>query len=147
MKRLNSRINQYQQNRMFVNNQGRFFQRLNNEEENHQYEIPNSVEAQTFCRGIWSERKEDHQIAEWLKDVKKELERDEGQDKIDITKDKMLRVMRKIPNWKAPGPVNVQGYWLKNLILLHEKLVVYLQECLDFGVASDWLTKGRTVVI
>ena len=93
MKRLNSRINQYQQNRMFVNNQGRFFQRLNNEEENHQYEIPNSVEAQTFCRGIWSERKEDHQIAEWLKDVKKELERDEGQDKINITKDKMLRVM------------------------------------------------------
>ena len=60
IKRLNSRINQYQQNRMFVNNQGRFFQRLNNEEENHQYEISNSVEAQTFCRGTWSERKEDH---------------------------------------------------------------------------------------
>ena len=32
IKRLNSRINQYQQNRMFVNNQGRFFQRLKNEE-------------------------------------------------------------------------------------------------------------------
>ena len=32
-KRFNSRINQYQQNRMFVNNQGRFFQQLNNEEE------------------------------------------------------------------------------------------------------------------
>ena len=51
IKRFNSRINQYQQNRMFVKNQGRFFQRLN-EEENHQYEIPNSVEAQTVSRGI-----------------------------------------------------------------------------------------------
>ena len=51
IKRFNSRINQYQQNRMFVKNQGRFFQRLN-EEENRQYEIPNSVEAQTVSRGI-----------------------------------------------------------------------------------------------
>ena len=29
-KRFNSRINQYQQNQLFDNNQGRFFQRLNN---------------------------------------------------------------------------------------------------------------------
>ena len=45
IKWLNSRINQYKQNRMLANNQGRFFQRLNNKEENHQCEIPNSVEA------------------------------------------------------------------------------------------------------
>ena len=81
IKRFNSRINQYQQNRMFVKNQGRFFQRLN-EEENHQYEIPNSVEAQTVSRGIYSERKEHHKDTEWLKNVKKELEQNEGQDKI-----------------------------------------------------------------
>ena len=48
IKQFSSRINQYQQNRMFVNNQGQFFQRLNNEEENHRCEIPNSVEAQKF---------------------------------------------------------------------------------------------------
>ena len=46
------RINQYQQNRTFVNNQGQFFQRLNNEEENRQCEIPNSEKAQTFWRCI-----------------------------------------------------------------------------------------------
>ena len=69
-----------------------------------------------------------------MKDVKKELEQDEGQNKIDITKDKMTRVMRKMLNWKTPGPDNVQGYWLKNLTPLHDRLVVYLQECLDSGV-------------
>ena len=116
------------------NNQGRFSQRLNNEEENHQYEIPNSVEVQTFCRGIWSERKEHHKDAEWFKDVKKELEQDESQNKIDITKDKMMRVMRKMSNWKTPGPGNVQSYWLKNLTPLLDRLVMYLQECLDSGV-------------
>ena len=37
IKWFNSRNNQHQQNRMFVNNQRQFFQRLNDEEENHQY--------------------------------------------------------------------------------------------------------------
>ena len=143
----NSRINQYKQNRMLANNQGRFFQRLNNKEENHQCEIPNSVEAQTFQRGIWSQRKDHHKVPEWLKDVKNKLKQDESQDKIDIRKYKTMRVMRKMPNWKAPGPDNVQGYWLKNLTPLHDKLVVYLEECLDSGVVPDWLTKGRAVLI
>ena len=144
IERFNSEINQYQQNSMFVNNQGRFFQRLNNEEENHQFEIQNSVETQTFWNGIWGERKEHHKDAAWLKDVKKELEQDEGQDNFDIAKDKM---MRKMPNWRTPGPDNVQGYWLKNLTPLHGQLVVYLQECLDSGVIPDWLTREQTELI
>ena len=79
--------------------------------------------------------------------VKKELEQNEVQDKTDITKDKMMRIMRKMPNWKAPGPDNFQGYWLKNLTPFYDKLVVYLQEFPDSGVVPDWLTKGRTVLI
>ena len=38
-----------------------------------------------------------------MKDVKKELQQDEGQNKIDITKDKIMRVLRKMANWKAYG--------------------------------------------
>ena len=75
IKRFNSRINQNQQNPMLVNNQRQFFQRLSNEEEeNHQCKIPNSVEAKKFWRGIWSERKERDKDAEWLNDVRKEFE-------------------------------------------------------------------------
>ena len=36
-----------------------------------------------------------------------------------------MRVMKKMPNWKAPGPDNVQGYWLKNLTPLHDNLVFF----------------------
>ena len=82
-----------------------------------------------------------------MKNVKNDLGQDEGQDKNDIAKGKMMRVMKRMPNWKAPGPYNVQGYWLKNLTPLHDKLVMYLQEYLDPGVVPDWLTKGRTVLI
>ena len=56
------------------------------------------MEAQRFWRGIWSESKKHYKNTEWLKEVKKELEQDEGQDKIDLTKDEMIRVMGKIPN-------------------------------------------------
>ena len=106
---------------MFVSNQGRFFRRLDNEEENHQCEIPNSVEVQTFWWGIWSEKKKHIRDAECLNDVNKELDQDEYQDKTDITKDKMMRIMRKMPIWKAPGTNNAQRYWLKTLTTLHEK--------------------------
>ena len=51
--------------------------------------------------------------------------------------------MRKMPNWKAPGPDNVQGYWLKNLTPLHDKLIVYLQDCLDSGVVPDGLISQK----
>ena len=30
--------------------------------------------------------------------------------------------VKKIPNWKIPGPDGVQGYWLKKLAALHELL-------------------------
>ena len=77
-----------------------------------------------------------------VKDVKKELEQDEGQDKIGITKNKMMRVLRKMSNWKTPGPDNIIGHWLENLISLYDKLLVYFQDCLDFGVVPNWLAIG-----
>ena len=67
IKRFNSGINHYRKNWMFANNQGQFFQRFNNEDENDLCEIPNSVEAQTFWRSKWSEKKEHHRNAEWLR--------------------------------------------------------------------------------
>ena len=109
IKRFNSQINHYQQNWMFFNDRGRFFQRLNNKEENFPCKFSNSVEAQTFWRGIRIEEKKYPKDAEWLTYVKKELEKDEGQDKIDVIKDKIMRVSRKMKNWKIPGLDNVQG--------------------------------------
>ena len=78
-----------------------------------------------------------------MKDANKELEQDEGQDKIHITKDKIIKILRKMSNWKDTGPDS----WLKNLTPLLDKLLVYLQDYLDFGEVTDELTKGRTVLI
>ena len=62
-----------------------------------------------------------------------------------------IRLIYQKRNWepdrKAPGPDNVQGYWLKNLSPLHYKLLMYLQVHPDSGAGFDWLTKAQTVLI
>ena len=40
-----------------------------------------------------------------------------------ITVDKITKQLRKLlANWKVPGLVNVQGFWLKNMKLMHGRV-------------------------
>ena len=48
-----------------------------------------------------------------------------------------------MPNWKAPGPDCVQGFWLKNFKSIQEVLRRNLQKCLENGN----LSKGRTILM
>ena len=59
----------------------------------------------------------------------------------------MRNKVRKLPNWKAPGPDGVQGYWLKNLPSLHHRIVRKMNDMINNAKSiPDWLTKGRTVL-
>ena len=64
---------------------------------------------------------------------------------VNITDDKIQHVLRKIPNWKAPGPDGVQGYWVKNFRSMHEPLRKHLEQYLEG--APNWMTKGRIILI
>ena len=55
--------------------------------------------------------------------------------------------MRKIPNWKAPGPDDLQGYWLNNFTSFHGRIATQLQMCLNITMTPMWLTTGRTALI
>ena len=57
----------------------------------------------------------------------------------------MMRVMRQMPNWKAPGPDNVQGHWLQNDSITWQVSGVFLR--LSRLWVPDWLTRRRTVFI
>ena len=43
-----------------------------------------------------------------------------NQEKIDITKGSLKKILGRMPNWKSPGPDLVQRVWLKNFSSLHE---------------------------
>lgn len=147
IKRYQNRINQFRQNRTFQNNQGRFYKNLDSGGCQEKSEAPDAEEAKTFWNGIWGQQKKHNKDAEWLKDYKEECARKEKQEKITITMEKMMKNLRKMPNWKAPGPDMVQGFWLKNFKSMHSGLVGYLQGCLNTGITPDWMTKGRTPLI
>ena len=64
-----------------------------------------------------------------------------------ISVEMVIKKCRKMPNWKAPGKDGVQGYWVKNLSNLHERIAIQMSKIL-MGEDSPpaWMTYGRTVL-
>ena len=52
-------------------------------------------------------------------------------EKVEISQEMVKIQGRKMLNWKTPGKDGVQGYWLKNLTLLHRRIAVQLYQILD----------------
>lgn len=149
IKRFANRIKQFQQNRLFQNNQRRFYQEVNSEGQHQTNEVPEANDAKLFWSSLWSKEVKHSNEAEWLKDF-----RDHGfggvkhqQQNFQLTRAKLKNVLKRIPNWKAPGPDMVQGFWFKNFKSLHESLLENYVDCLLSKQVPDWLTKGRTVLI
>ena len=99
--RYNNRISQYQQNRMFQNNEGNFYRKLNGA--GKQTENEPLDEAKKFWQNIWSVKKEHNKNAEWLSNVKSKMNELKQQEDITITKESLQKAVKKLPNWKAPG--------------------------------------------
>ena len=85
--------------------------------------------------------------ARCLHGVDYELSNINRQEDINLELKKVRKQLRKMPNWKAPGLDGLLGYWLKNFVGCHERLVGQLQICLDSAQMPEWLTVGRTVLI
>ena len=76
----------------------------------------------------------------------RECDKVNQQDKA-ITLEFVTERMKKIPNWKAPGPVGVQGYWLKKLTSLHDRIADQMSELVNNRVPLPVsMITGRTVL-
>ena len=85
--------------------------------------------------------------AECLKELQSEFNVTKKQEKVDITKEILNKILSRMPNWKSPGPDIVQGFWLKNFSSLYGRVRRQLKVCLGSGVLPSWLTKGRFVLL
>ena len=64
-----------------------------------------------------------------------------------ITTEKVYNQCRKIPNWKAPGPDGIHGFWLKKLPAYHQTIAEQLEKIVNGEEESPgWMTSGRTVL-
>ena len=145
IRKYENRNKQFHQNRLFETDQRKFYTELTGDKISSDM-TPDSEEAKQFWESIWSIESTHNKDAEWLKKLKEEVELPQ-QVELSITIDMVTQFLRKVPNWKAPGPDMVQGFWLKNFTGLHHNIANQLQVCLDCGNVPGWMTKGRTVHI
>ena len=95
---------------------------------------------------IWSVEKEHNKEAKWLSDLKEEIVKLEQQNVV-INEDKVKKQCSKMPNWKSLGHDGVQGFWIKRLNKMHERIATQLNEILE-GTKEipSWMTYERTVL-
>ena len=54
--------------------------------------------------------------------------------------------MKKVANWKGPGPDSVHGYRLKSFTTPHGRVVLQLNEVLESDSVPQWMNKRRTIL-
>ena len=105
---------------MFQNNQRHFYRELNQEGERYEDDQPDVEESKKFWGDIQSESVDRNRDAKQLKDLQSDVNVTK-QEKVDIPKESLRKIVRRMPNWKSPDQDLVQGFWLKNFRSLHEK--------------------------
>ena len=146
IKRYDQRINQFRQNRIFSVDQKKIYKELNGSEARTN-EVPDAEESRRFWGDIWTVEKEHNTRAEWLSELKDEIKGRHSQEGVTISIENVRKQAKKIPNWKSPGKDGVQGYWIKNLTSMHDRIADQLNNILmGTDTLPTWLTHGRTVL-
>ena len=132
IRRYEERELHYHQNTLFATNQKQFYQELDGRS-NIPNKAPDAQEASEFWSNIWSIPGNFNENASWLPKVKERLSEIDKQEDIRISVENVKTAIRKMTNWKAPGPDCVQGYWVKRFLSLHSRLTEHLQICVLVG--------------
>ena len=134
---------QFRQNNLFRNDQKKLYQELSGSAQTDSV-APNGEEATKFWSGIWSNPGTHNSNAEWLGEARRANGGVPRQADVVIGLDEVRAGIRRMTNWKAPGPDGVQGFWFKAFTSLHRSIAVGLQDCLSQGWVPEWMTLGRT---
>lgn len=146
IKRFKERDDQYRQNKLFEENQKKFYtERENNGKVS--VPVPDPEEATEFWKGIWGNAHEHRGSAEWIRSTSEKFKTLRQQEDIEVTPEIFRRVLGRMRPWKAPGPDAVQAYWMKRFSALHERVRQQLEGVMRNGTTSRWMTTGRTVLI
>ena len=135
------------QNSLFQNNQRQVYKELGGGTNGNTNEVPDATESKKFWEGIWSVETEHVKDATWLGEARRRMEHVGPMEEVEIKKEDVLHVIRRMANWKAPGPDGVRGFWFKRITSLHVHVTEALKQCVMSGEVPEWMTKGRTVFI
>ena len=108
--------------------------------------VPDAEESTLFRSDIWEKPVKHKESPEWFRNVEEDLTGLGVQDNIHTEVTKLKKQLRKMPNWKSPGPDGVQGYWIKNLNNLHGNIGLQLDRCLQENKVPSWMVTGKTLL-
>ena len=94
------RVDIYRQNRLFQNNQRKFYRELDQEEERcDDDDLPVAEESKQFWGNKWSQSADHNTDAKWLQDLRSEVDV-KKQEKIDITRGSLKKILGRMPKWR-----------------------------------------------
>ena len=128
---------------MLDQNQKRVYQQMDGIR-NISNEKPNAEKSKQFWSNIWDNEKEHERNAEWLRELRAEIDKMKQND-INVTTEMIKEQVKKIPNWKTPGPDGIQGYWMKKLTALHERIAKQIDNISNREDVPKWMTLGKKV--
>ena len=102
LRRYGAQANQYRQNKLFRCNRKALYQKLVGKERSIQVSL-DAEETKEFWSKLLDSPVPYREDAEWLKEVELEVENDNIQENVEITKEDVTMELRKMLNWKAPG--------------------------------------------
>lgn len=101
--RYQQRASEFQQNRFFRNNDGWFYKQLDGSEEGEGIVILDAQEAKALWRDIWDQEKEHNKDTMLLREIKKDMAW------VQISRENLKKILKKILNWRVPGPDGSKG--------------------------------------
>ena len=136
------------QNKLFENNPSFLYKELGDANK-HSNKVPEAGETKEFWNNIWAQKSDFNREATWLSDFENSYNMQNIVPQGDVTIDDgdVKSGLKRMANWKAPGPDGVRGFWFKKLSSVHCLIVKALQRCITEGDVPGWMTKGRTVLI
>ena len=147
LRRYEQRVQQYRQNRIFEFDQKKLYKELDRDSSGTDTNcMPDAEESCGFWSNTWDNPIEHIRDAEWLPDVRDEHSQCSAQEDVKISAVDVRRHLKKIANWKGPGPGGVQSYWLKSFTTLHGRVVLQLNEVLESDSVPQWMARGRTIL-
>ena len=151
LKRYKASADRKKHNLQFQRNPKLFLRHLkakkNNSGPSHT-QLPTKEALEEFWAGLLSNPVTHEGNAQWLYRQREELKSLPEQPEADISASDLKTQLQRLPNWKAPGPDQLQGYWIKKLTSLHNALLDSLNYLLSYPEdAPPWLAKGTTYLI
>ena len=147
IKRYNKRIERFNQNKLFSNNQKQFYRNLKSNENQTSGAPPDKEACLNFWKSIWEEEVQHNEDAAWIPSVREELGKADEQPSFVITEALVKNRVRKMANWSSPGIDGLNAYWLKHFSSLHESIASHLMSCLTASALPEWMTTGRTYLL